>query len=100
MAVVANSGLVPISAPTSLMLLGLAQVASGVLALAQVGALVALPLLVSWQDPLLWFHPFGPMTKNFPIRAGSHEVLGMTTTVSVLLAGIRTRFVRVACVGW
>ena len=102
MAVVANSGLVPISAPTFLMLLGLAQVASGVLALvlrgrwlrwlllAQVGALVVLPLLVSWQDPLLWFHPFGPMTKNFPISAGSHEVLGMTTTVSVLLAGIRT----------
>lgn len=87
LAVVANSGLVPISAPLFLMLMGIAQVVSGVLALvlkgrwlrwlliAQVSALVLLPLLVSWQQPLLWFHPFGPMTKNFPIIAGTLGVL-------------------------
>lgn len=86
-AVVANSGLVPMPAPLFLGLLGVAQVVSGVLALllkgrllrwllrAQVGALVVLPLLVSWQDPMLWFHPFGPMTKNVPIIAGTLGVL-------------------------
>lgn len=85
--VVSNSGLVPFSASLFLSLLGLAQVVSGVLALvlrgrwlffllaAQVAALVVLPLLVSWQDPLLWFHPFGPMTKNLPIIAGTLGVL-------------------------
>ena len=38
---------------------------------AQCAALLALPLLVSWQDPLLWVHPFGPMTKNIPILVGT-----------------------------
>jgi hypothetical protein len=83
LAVVSNSGLVPMSAPAFLSLLGLAQLASGVLALvlrgrllrwllgAQVAALVVLPALVSFQDPMLWFHPFGPMTKNFPIIFGT-----------------------------
>ena len=87
LAVVANSGLVPLSPATFLALLGLAQAASGGLALvlrgrwlvallaAQVAALVVLPALVSWQDPRLWFHPFGPMTKNLPILAGTVEVL-------------------------
>jgi len=85
--VVARSGLVPMSPSGFLMLLGLAQAASGVLALvlrgrwlvallaAQVAALVLLPALVSWQDPTLWFHPFGPMTKNLPLLAGTVEVL-------------------------
>lgn len=85
--VVAKSGLVPMSPSTFLVLMGLAQAASGVLALvlrgrwlvallaAQVAALVGLPLLVSWQDPSLWVHPFGPMTKNLPIIAGTLEVL-------------------------
>jgi DoxX-like family len=36
---------------------------------------VVLPLLVSWQHPLLWFHPFGPMTKNLPILFGTLLVL-------------------------
>ena len=83
LAVVAGSGLVPIDPARFLTLLGVAQISSGVLALtlrgrwlrfvlwAQVAALVLLPLLVSWQDPLLWVHPFGPMTKNFPIVAGT-----------------------------
>lgn len=83
LAVVSNSGLVPMSAPVFLMLLGFAQAISGVLALvlrgrllrwllvAQTAALVALPALVSWQDPMLWFHPFGPMTKNLPVIFGT-----------------------------
>lgn len=81
--VVEQSGLVPFSAPAFLVLLGTAQAASGVAALllrgaplrwllaAQAAALVALPVLVSWQLPELWFHPFGPLTKNLPILAGT-----------------------------
>jgi hypothetical protein len=86
-AIVANSGLAPLPAPMFLALLGVAQALSGALALllrgrlltvvlaAQLFALVALPLLVSWQDPLLWVHPFGPMTKNLPLIAGTLVVL-------------------------
>ncbi|MCC6332644.1 MAG: hypothetical protein IT380_01495 [Myxococcales bacterium] len=86
LAVVEGSGLVPMSASLFLMLLGVAQAVSGVLALvlegaplrvllaAQVAALVVLPALVSWQDPLLWFHPFGPLTKNLPVIAGTVAV--------------------------
>ena len=85
--VVANSGLVPFSPALFLVLLGLAQAASGVAALllkgrwltalliAQTAALVFLPLLVSWQQPLLWVHPFGPMTKNLPIIVGTLVVI-------------------------
>lgn len=81
--VVANSGLVPMSPEGFLRILGAAQLVSGVLVLvlrgrvlqvllgAQVFALVVLPLLVSWQEPTLWVHPFGPMTKNLPIIAGT-----------------------------
>lgn len=87
LAVVANSGLVPISASVFLTIMGVAQVVSGVLALllrgrplrwllwAQIIGLVLLPLLVSWQDPNLWFHPFGPMTKNIPLIIGTLGVL-------------------------
>lgn len=83
LAVVAGSGLVPMAPPVFLMLLGFAQAASGVLAVVlraplaralvafQAASLVILPLAVSWQDPLLWFHPFGPMTKNVPILFGT-----------------------------
>ncbi len=86
-AVVANSGLVPMAPQTFLMLLGVAQLVSGVLALvlrgklllvllgAQVLALLILPVLVSWQDPTLWVHPFGPMTKNLPILCGTLMVI-------------------------
>lgn len=87
LAVVSGSGLVPFSPSLFLVLLGVAQTISGVLALvlkgrllqavliAQVAALGLLPLLVSWQDPTLWVHPFGPMTKNLPILAGTLMVL-------------------------
>ncbi len=81
--VVRRSGLVPIDPAAFLVLLGLAQAASGVLALSgservvrgvlvvQALALVVLPLLVASQDPFLWLHPFGPLTKNVPILAGT-----------------------------
>jgi hypothetical protein len=83
LAIVANSGLVPFGPALFLSMLGMAQAASGVAALllkgpwlkallvAQALALVVLPLLVSWQQPLLWVHPFGPMTKNLPILVGT-----------------------------
>jgi hypothetical protein len=83
LATVRESGLVPGDAAHFLVFMGACQIASGLAALAlkgralrfvllcQAAALVFLPLLVSWQDPLLWFHPFGPMTKNIPILAGT-----------------------------
>ncbi len=83
LAVVANSGLVPLDPGTFLMGLGLAQAASGAAALLLHGrpaaallflqglAVIVLPALVSWQDPTLWLHPFGPMTKNIPILVGT-----------------------------
>ncbi len=81
--VVARTGLVPMDPEVFLVILGVAQAISGVLALtlrgrplrfvvgAQIAGLVALPTLVSAWDPLLWVHPFGPMTKNIPIILGS-----------------------------
>lgn len=87
LAVVAGSGLVPMDPSAFLTLLGVAQLASGVAALllrgtplrlfvgAQAAALLVLPALVSWQDPSLWVHPFGPMTKNIPILFGTLLVL-------------------------
>jgi hypothetical protein len=71
--------------PASVVLLvtGLAQLASGVLALAapprvrrwvlaaQMVALVVLPALVTLAMPALWVHPFGPLTKNLPILVGT-----------------------------
>ena len=83
LAIVSGSGLVAGDPGTFLVWMGLAQAASGVAALlvpwrglrwlllAQAAALIALPLLVSWQDPLLWVHPFGPLTKNVPIVVGT-----------------------------
>lgn len=70
-----------------LMLIGVAQVASGIGALtlrgrllrlllgAQIAALVVLPVLVSWQVPWLWFHPFGPLIKNAPLLTGTAVAL-------------------------
>ena len=67
-----------------LRVIGVLQILSGVLALAlrpgrllrfvlgsQLIALFLLPALVSWQVAWLWFHPFGPFTKNLPIAAGT-----------------------------
>jgi len=70
-----------------LFFLGLAQTLSGVGALllrgwplrillvCQLAALVILPLLVSLQQPELWWHPFGPFTKTVPILVGTWMVL-------------------------
>lgn len=83
LAVVVNSGLVPGNPATFLTGLGVAQALSGVAALllprraaavllvGQALAVIVLPSLVSWQDPLLWVHPFGPMTKNLAVCVGS-----------------------------
>jgi len=66
---------------------GVAQVLSGVAALvlrgrflrwllaAQLAALVTLPMMVTFFQPLMWVHPFGPMTKNIPIIAGTFILL-------------------------
>jgi hypothetical protein len=88
---VAASGIVPINPELFLFGLGLAQALSGVLALSltgwplrillmcQLAALVVLPLLVSFQLPDLWVHPFGPLTKNVPILVGTWLVLRRCT---------------------
>lgn len=85
--VVRRSGLVPIDEVLFLHLLGGALALSGVLALvlrggplravlaAQLVALVVLPVLVSLPEPTLWVHPFGPMTKNVPLLAGTAVLL-------------------------
>ena len=63
--------------------LGLAQAISGLLVLTlhgrwlravlacQLAALVALPILVSWNHWQYWVHPFGGLTKNMAILAGT-----------------------------
>jgi len=42
---------------------------------AQAAGLIVLPLVVSWFVPWLWFHPFGPFTKNVPVLLGTLVVL-------------------------
>jgi hypothetical protein len=32
-------------------------------------------VLVALHEPMLWVHPFGPLTKNVPILAGTWLVL-------------------------
>lgn len=90
--VVRASGLVPMDATAFLHLLGAAQIASGIAALAlrgrplvvllwlQVASLVALPVLVSVHDPLLWVHPFLPLLKNVPILVGTVVVARRCST--------------------
>jgi hypothetical protein len=63
--------------------LGLTQAISGLLALTlsgrwlravlacQLAALVALPILVTLHHPEQWLHPFGGLTKNMAILAGT-----------------------------
>lgn len=83
LAVVERSGLVPMNTSLFLRLMGAAQLVSFVLVLVlrgkplramlwcQILALLVLPVLVSWHEPRLWVHPFGPLTKNFPMLAGT-----------------------------
>ena len=80
---VGSSGLVGNDPVVFLRVMGAAEALSGMAALllwgrplrwlllAQLAALVVLPILVGWQDPLLWVHPFGPLTKNVPIIVGT-----------------------------
>ncbi len=87
---VASSGLVRGDPAVFLRILGITEMLSGVAALllrgrplrwlllAQLAALVALPLLVGWRKPLLWVHPFGPLTKNLPIISGTAVLWGRT----------------------
>lgn len=42
---------------------------------ALLAALLLLPLLVTYAHPEMWVHPFGPLTKNFPIIAGTLVLL-------------------------
>ncbi len=93
LAVVRDSGLVPIDPSVFLVLMGLAQIVSGVLVLVvrgrllslllviQIVSLVILPLLVAKSFSLLWFHPFGPLTKNLPIIVGTFVVFLRHTPV-------------------
>jgi uncharacterized protein YqjF (DUF2071 family) len=90
--VVRRSGLVPVEPSTFLLFMGAAQVASGIAVLVldgrarrallacQAASLLVLPLLVALPEPTLFVHPFGPMTKNVPILAG---------TVALVLASER-----------
>jgi uncharacterized protein YqjF (DUF2071 family) len=89
--IVVNTGLIPVDPSAFLTVMGVCQLMSGVgvllargrllslLLAAQIAALVVLPLLVSWQDPSLWVHPFGPMTKNVPILVGTVGVFLLYT---------------------
>ncbi len=87
------------SAPEHLvMVLGVAQALSGMAVLmlsgrslrwmltAQFAALLALPLLVTLNYPLEWFHPFGPLTKNLPILAATYTLIRICSTHSSRLS--------------
>lgn len=81
--IVEHTGLAFGRPATVLAVIGAIQLASGVLALvlegkalrwvlgAQIAGLVLLPLVVSWFVPWLWFHPFGPFTKNLAVICGT-----------------------------
>jgi len=83
LAVVRESGLVPMDPAVFLRILGAAQILSGVavlvlrgaprraLLLAQATSLCVLPMLVAWHDAHLWLHPFAPLLKNAPILVGT-----------------------------
>ncbi len=74
---------VPFDAATGLRLLGALSMSSGVAVLAlrgrlrrivlliQIAILAAVPLIATFADPLLWVHPFGPLTKNAPLLVGT-----------------------------
>jgi uncharacterized protein YqjF (DUF2071 family) len=85
-----------IDASLLLYVIGALQIASGLLALAlrgnalrallfgQCAALLVLPILVGVYSPDLFVHPFGPLTKNLPILAGTTLAL-MRVPPSVFL---------------
>ncbi len=81
--IVEATGLAPFDVPTFLIVLGVAQIVSGLIVLfgrgrlfsltlgVQLFALVFLPVAVGWVEPGFWVHPFGPLTKNVPILVGT-----------------------------
>jgi hypothetical protein len=84
LAIVAQSGFAFGAPGRTLAVLGVVELVSGLLALtlprgraltfvwlAHAAALVVLPLWVGALAPFLWLHPFGPLTKNLPILAGT-----------------------------
>jgi uncharacterized membrane protein YphA (DoxX/SURF4 family) len=85
--VVARTGLVPMDPGHFLIVMGLLEVAAGVLTfvlegpalrallVGETGALVLLPVLVSMHESQLWVDPFGPLTKNLPILAATLVLL-------------------------
>jgi hypothetical protein len=85
--VVQRSGLVYGNPARFLRILGALEALSGVGALllrgrwlqfvllCQIVGLMVLPILVSLHDWTLWVHPYGPLTKNVPILAGTLVVL-------------------------
>ena len=74
--IVAAVNPLPIDAGNLLVILGVCQILSGIAVLIfrgpllsivlaiQVLEMVVLPVLVAWVEPILWVHPFGPLTKN------------------------------------
>lgn len=85
-AIVAGSGLSPIAPENFLQFIGAMQVGSAILALTlkssalrivlllQALGLVLFPILVGYQIPNMWFHPFGPFFKNLPVFIATVEV--------------------------
>lgn len=77
-------GLSAASAGTLIWVTGLGQALSGLAAmvlrgaplrwllLLQLLALIFLPLMVTFVQPQMWVHPFGPLIKNAPILAGTY----------------------------
>lgn len=92
LAIAARVGVLAERPEALLVAIGLAQIAGGLAALlargrllrlvlaAQLAALVVLPLVVGAMRPDLWFHPFGPFTKNMPIILGTWVVLRRCST--------------------
>ncbi len=85
--VIAQTGVPLSNPPFMLTILGLCQAAGGVAALVLRGrllrgllacqflGLVVISILVTMFDPLLWWHPFGPITKNIPLLIGTALVM-------------------------
>ena len=82
------------SAGVLIRLVGVAQLLSGVAALllrgrplawllgAQLVALALLPIVVTVPLPLAWVHPFGPLTKNVVLLAGTFVLFRRCTPTS------------------
>jgi len=54
--------------------------------LSQILGLIVFPIIVTLYDPLAWFHPFGPLTKNIPILGGTLLLFRRTRIHSSLVA--------------